>query len=305
MPYPRITNRPHLDMSIALNRSVKALLDADPDLVHLSGGPGGLQLLRRVEVPVVFTAHHTFRQAHRRPSARRAYGAIEARSYARAAAVAAVSRSTADALLAMGVRHEKVVVISPGVRLDHAGLDGRERQPGRMLFVGRLEPEKRPLDAITAMMDVARSVPGARGYVVGAGSMSSAVATAAGDTSGRVTFRGRLTDDEIAEEYRRAQVVLMPSDYEGLGIVALEATAAGAVVVGYDVDGLHDAIGASECLVPHGDVCALASTTRRVMTDSSLREDIVHRCLETIRNGRSWEGCARDFEHLYRNLLVA
>jgi glycosyltransferase involved in cell wall biosynthesis len=299
--FPRLTGRGHLDMSIRLNADPRLLLGGGPDLVHLSGGPGGLQLVRRLPVPVVFTAHHTYRQAHGRQSLQRALSPLEAAGYRRAAAVAAVSAATAQAVRDLGVPPERVRVISPGVRLGDAPAPV-EREPGSMLFVGRLEPEKGPLDAIDAMQRVARGVPGARGLVVGAGSLEDVVCarTSADD---RISVRSHLSDDELAAEYRRAQVVLMPSQFEGLGLVALEAMAAGAAVVGYDVVGLRDTIGGHGGLVPAGNVGELAALCALLLQDDARRDDLTGRAAIAVRERYSWDRCAAEFEELYSQVL--
>lgn len=300
--YHRVTGRGHIDMSIALNRAPKVLTTGDPDLVHLSGGPGGLQLLRRLNCPVVFTAHHTYRQAHGRLHLQRLLAPIECASYRRAHRVAAVSASTADAVVEMGVDPARVVVIPSGIRLPDT--DAEDREPGRILFVGRLEPEKGPLDAVAAMQIVTEALPWSRGYVVGQGSLLEAVRRAVASTgTGRVCVLGRLTDEEVARQYRRAQVVMIPSAYEGLGMVALEAMAAGAAVVGYDVVGLRDTIGPRGLLVDHGDVRALADATRRFLTNDDLRNELVQYAEEAVRLERSWSVCASLYDELYRETL--
>ncbi|MGH9306025.1 MAG: glycosyltransferase family 4 protein, partial [Acidimicrobiales bacterium] len=235
--FPRLTGLGHIDMSVALNRSPGILVDGDTDLVHASGGPGGLQLLRRLPVPLVYTAYHTYAQSHRRWSPKYAYGAIEMSAYRRASMVAAISPSTAESLREMGVPSPKIMVISPGVHIGEAGpdlVDGSE--PGRVLFVGRLETEKGPLDALETMRQVVAVHPGARGYVAGSGSLEPQVRQVVDGPAGhQITFLGRISDQQVAQEMRRAQVVIVPSAFEGLGLVALEAMAGGAAVVGYDV----------------------------------------------------------------------
>lgn len=306
MRYRRITGKGHLDMSIALNRSMRPLLVGDPDVLHVSGGPGGLQLLRRLPLPVVYTAHHTYRLSHARPGARRAFGSIEARGYRRAAVVAAVSPSTADAVVELGVPRSRVIVISPGVCADEPAGPPVAREPGRMLFVGRLEAEKGPLDAVAAMQRVVADVPGARGYVVGSGTLAAEVGVAARAAgNGGITPLGRLSDDEVALELRRAEVVLLPSAFEGLGMVALEAMAAGAAVVGYDVTGLRDTIGPHGLLVPHGEVGQLAAACRRLLADAPLRHHLAAGALDAVRDQRSWSRCAEEFEELYRHVIDA
>jgi glycosyltransferase involved in cell wall biosynthesis len=174
-----------------------------------------------------------------------------------------------------------------------------------MLFVGRLEPSKRPLDAVAAMQSVIEALPWARGYVVGEGSLFGAANRAAASIGdGKITVLGRLTDEEVARQYRLAEVVLVPSDYEGLGMVALEAMAAGAAVVGYDVVGLRDTIGQRGLLVDHADVGALAEATRRLLTDSALRSELVQRAGEAVHSERSWTSCAARYNDLYRDVLT-
>lgn len=306
--YRRITGRGHLDLSVALNLSPSPLRSGDPDLIHVSGGPGGLHLLRSTGRPVVYTAHHTYRLAHPRFGPSRALGLVEGACYRRADMVAAVSASTADSVIECGVPRTRVTVISPGVRLGSGDPGGVERIPRRILFVGRMAPEKGPLDAVAAMHRVAEVVPGTTGVVVGGGAQLSEVAAAAGSSpAGRSTVRvlGRLSDEEVMTELRRAEVVLIPSAFEGLGIVALEAMAAGAAVAGYDVVGLRDTVGPHGLLVPFGDIDGLAGACRRLLEDQRLRQELTSAAGEAVRRQRSWSRCAEEFDELYRSVIAA
>ncbi|HVA73620.1 MAG TPA: glycosyltransferase family 4 protein [Acidimicrobiales bacterium] len=302
--YPRITGRRHLDMSIALNISVRSLLDAKPDVVQLSGGPGGIQLLRRLPVPTVYVAYHTHRQSPGWRQVRRLFDRLERRSYDIADTVAAISPSTADAVVAMGVPSSKVVVIPPGIHMPERPTGAEtEREEGRILFVGRLEPAKGPLDALAAMDIICQQIRGARGVVVGTGSLSRRVQEAAAATSGRVEYLGNLSDDDVVREYFRAQLVLMPSAFEGLGLVALEAMACGAAVIGYDVEGLRDTIAWRGRLVPGGDVGGLARVGRELLQDPKQLAALAQSATEEVRRERSWPRCAELFEQLYRELV--
>ncbi len=303
--YPRITGRGHLDMSIALNLSVSSMLAVKPDVVHISGGPGGIQLLRRLPVPTVYTAHHTHSQSPGWRHVRRIFEQLERRSYQVADVVAAVSPSTAQAVVAMGVPSSKVKVIAPGIRIGEIAPDDQpEREEGRILFVGRLELSKGPLDALAAMELVATALRGSRGAIVGGGSLDRHIREAAAATSGRVHYLGALSDDEVVREYFRAQIVLMPSAFEGLGMVALEAMACGAIVVGYDVEGLRDTIGPYGKLVPHGDVAGLARACEELIKDQHATSELAQRAREQVHRDRSWGRCAEHFEQLYRQLLT-
>jgi glycosyltransferase involved in cell wall biosynthesis len=258
-------------------------------------------------VPLIYTAYHTYAQSHRRWSPKHGYGSIEAWGYRRASMVAAISPSTAQSLNAMGVPSSKITVISPGIRIDESHPENSgEREPGRLLFVGRLEPEKGPLDAVRAMRSVIEQLPGAHGYIVGSGSLEPEVRVMIDACETRqITFLGRMSDEDVAREFSRSQIVLVPSAFEGLGLVALEAMAAGSAVVGYDVAGLHDTIGSNGVLVPRGDFSGLATACVRLLSDDSFRTDLVARALDMVRNERSWDRCAREFDELYRFVLDA
>jgi len=304
MSYPRITGRRHLDMSIALNVSPRRLLDANPDVIQISGGPGGLQLLRRLPKPTVYVAYHTHRQSAGWKQVRRVFDRLEHRSYAISDTVAAISPSTADAVVAMGIPSAKVVVIPPGLRMAEPPPDAdTAREENRILFVGRLESEKRPLDAVAAMNLIGQRVPGSRGVIVGTGSLGRRVQDAVAATSGRVECLGALSDEDVVREYFRAQIVIMPSAFEGMGMVALEAMACGAVVIGYDVEGLRDTIGSRGRLVPSGDVEALARVAKELLQDPKQLVEVAEFAREEVRRERSWPRCAEQFEELYRQLL--
>jgi len=299
--YPRILRRAPLDFSLSLSRDPSPLLRDRPDVVHAQGGPGGVLLLprRALPVPLVYTAHHTYIQAYpSRRAPQRLLAPLERRAYMRAAAVLAVSPSTASAVRAMGVAH--VEVVPPGIDVDALAAPGESRRdPRLMLFVGRLEPEKGPLDAVAAMRAVAEQTPGAHGVVVGRGRLDAQVRAAAG---GAVDVRGAVPDEELRDLYARATVLLMPSRYEGLGMVALEAMAAGAAVVGYDVTGLRDAAGAHGILVPPGDVAALVSAARSLLDDPARRADLAQEARAHVADEYSWARAAQHVEQVYHSV---
>jgi glycosyltransferase involved in cell wall biosynthesis len=297
----RLTGRPHLDLALALNAAPSVLLEGDPDLVHVSGGPGGLVMLRPLPVPVVYTAHHTHRQATNRRLARPLFEALEGAGYRRAARVAAVSASTARSVVASGVAADRVEVIAPPV--PSPAVSAAPSPTPLLLFVGRLEPEKGPLDAVAVMDAATAALPGARGLLAGDGSLRAEVTAAAEATGGRVRALGRVRDAELARLYAEAWVLVAPSRYEGLGLVALEAMAAGAVVAGYDVDGLRDALGDRGVLVGAADRRALAQATMALLADRPRLQALSARARRHVEAHHGEEVFGRAYVAFYRRAL--
>ena len=296
--YPRLTGRAPLDFSLQLTRHPRLLEAAHPDVVHAHGGPGGVLLLRRLSVPLVYTAHHTYRQAYSRTQPRRALGPLEARAYRHAAMVLPVSRSTADALRAMGIPASRIEVVPPGIDVDE---EAATHEAGRMLFVGRLEPEKGVLDALTVMERVVSANAGAHGVLIGTGSQAAAVRERVRGQP-RIEYLGRVDGVTLQAEYRRASVLLMPSRYEGLGMVALEAQAAGTPVAGYDVEGLRDAAPEGGVLVRFGDLAALQRAVSELLGDAARSAELGRRGRDRVRREHDWRAIAARLEEVYSRI---
>jgi glycosyltransferase involved in cell wall biosynthesis len=217
--------------------------------------------------------------------------------------VLAVSPSTAGAVLRLGVRASRVEVLAPGVDVERFDRPEVARDPLRLLFVGRLEAEKRPLDAVAVMAELARRCPGVRGTVIGRGRLDGAVRLAAASgPPGAVDVRGAVSEEELTRAYAEAAVLLVPSRYEGLGLVALEAMAAGATVVAYDVSGLRDAVPGRGTLVPSGDRAAMAAACTALLADPDRRLASAERARDQVRAAHSWDAVAARIEDVYRSI---
>lgn len=297
IPISRRTGRAPLDLSLQINRYPQILTRAAPDVIHAHGGPGGVLIWKRTKVPLIYTAHHTYRQAHARGSMKRTLSGVEARSYRQAAMVLPVSRSTANALLELGVPASRIEVLPNGV--DPVDVPGVEHEDGRVLFVSRLEPEKGVREAVSVLESLTRNGTGVRGVIVGAGSLEAEVRNAAAASFGRIQYLGGLDRDALNREYARAAVVIMPSRFEGLGMVALEAQAAGTPVVGYDVDGLRDAVSEGGVLVPPGNVSAMRGAVAALLGDHDRRTEAGNRGRQALLAQHSWDTIAARLVEIY------
>ena len=164
---------------------------------------------------------------------------------------------------------QRVVVMSPGInyrlfsdRRSAASRDG-------VLFVGRLARGKGVHELIEA---VRRLATGTGLRFVGDGPERAALEQAAEAAGIRAEFCGALPPTRVAELMGQAAVVAMPSVYpEALGLVALEAMAAGALVVASSAGGIGESVinGETGWSVPAGDIDALASALGEALTMSA------------------------------------
>jgi glycosyltransferase involved in cell wall biosynthesis len=126
--------------------------------------------------------------------------------------------------------------------------------------VGRLSRQKGLIHLVDALPRVLARVPRARLAVVGDGELRDGLERRAAElgVAGRTVFTGQL--DDIASVLKRLDLFVLPSLWEGLPTVALEAMACGVPVIATDIPGTRELIrhGAEGWLVPPADPGALA-----------------------------------------------
>jgi glycosyltransferase involved in cell wall biosynthesis len=224
-----------------------------------------------------------------------------------------VSRS---AMRAYHGRARHVVVIPPGIDLqrfnrtqvDAAAIAGFRRGASRVVgTVGRLADQKSLHVLLEATPRLLADDPGTRVLIVGDGPLRPALERQARrlGVDGAVVFAGYQTD--VVPAYAAMDVFVLPSRYEGFGIVFLEAMALGVPVVGTRVIGSEDAVvdGVTGLLVPHGDAPALAAAVLRLFSDGALREAIRTQAARKVAQDHSRESMAAHTESFYRQLLGA
>ncbi|MCU0647732.1 MAG: glycosyltransferase family 4 protein [Gemmatimonadaceae bacterium] len=213
----------------------------------------------------------------------------------------AISESTADDLVARGVRRDRIRVIFPGI--DNAAYtpDATMRAPTpTFAYLGRLKRYKGVHLCLEAFARAA--VPGAVFEVAGAGEYRADLERLAGTlgVSDRVRFLGRIDESEKRALLRRAWALLFASPKEGWGITNLEAGASGTPVIASNSPGIRESVrdGQTGFLVAHGDTEAMAGAIRRLAADRPLVERLGD-AARVFAGQFTWDQAARQTaEHL-------
>lgn len=161
-------------------------------------------------------------------------------------------------------------------------------RPVKLLAVGRLDPEKEPqvlLDALTLL--AARDGRRYRLTFVGTGPLDSSLRAAAAPLGDAVSFLGYVPfGPELDALYEGADIFVHSARTEGLPQVIVEAQAARLPTVATEVGGVGVATGNGEAalLVPPSDPRAYADAVERLAGDADLRQRLVERGAELVRN---------------------
>lgn len=256
-----------------------------PAVIHAHFGIEGvyaLPLAERLGVPLVTTFHGfdaTLSTAGFFASPAWAWYPLLRRRLARRGQLfLCASQFIRERLLAQGFPPERTLVHYIGV--DSGAISPRaaaEEEPV-ILHVARLVEVKGTEFLIRAFAALA---PGARLVIIGDGPLRGRLERLAQecDVAARVEFLGALPHEQVLGWMRRAAVLALPSmrtasgRVEGLGMVVLEAAAAGVPAVGSDLGGIRETIvdGETGFLVPERDPAALAARMGTLLADEGLR----------------------------------
>lgn len=300
----RATRAPGPGLPGEVWRLARLVRAAGPDLVHAHSAKAGLaaRLAVRGTLPTVFQPHAWSFEAAGPVVARLALGweRFGARWAARVVCVSEAERRSGER---RGV-HASWRVVPNGVDTGRFRPDGeRAPAPGEPLVVcvGRLCRQKGQDVLLRAWPEVTRQVPGARLVLVGDGPDARALRSAA---PASVEFAGAAS--ETASWYRAADVVVLPSRWEGMALAPLEAMACGRPVLVTDVDGALESLPAGTapaCMVPPEDASALARALTALLLDEPLRAALGVRGRAHVRAAHDLRHAADAVTDVYRELL--
>ncbi len=208
-----------------------------------------------------------------------------------------------------GIDH---TVFSPGDRADARKSVGWAPERIHAVFAGRIQPLKGVDVALEAAAMIAARVPGFRLSVIGGASGPSGDSeverlterASLPDLDGVVDFHSPVPHRELAEYYRAADVVMLPSRSESFGLVAAEAQSCGVPVVASRVGGLEHVVadGRSGILVDGWEPSDHAEAVISIITDPDLASRLSAGALRWSERF-SWDSTANRFLELYEGAV--
>jgi len=175
-----------------------------------------------------------------------------------------------------------------------------------LLCLGRLTPQKGFDIALEAFAEVEKIVPAARMMIVGEGIEDAALKDLAARLciAEKVEFTGLIEPELVFEVFNQATMVLMPSKFEGLPLVALQAAFMQRPIISTDVDGFPD-------LVVHQETgILLGENTRQALAEAILQ--MLNEPRKAVAMGQAagrhlekyfnFEDCVSNYEELYRRI---
>jgi glycosyltransferase involved in cell wall biosynthesis len=298
------------------------------DVVHdnqtlgygLLGGP------RALGAPLVTTIHHPItvdRQLEldaaadwkRRASVRRwyAFTRMQKRVSRRLPSVLTVSGTSRKEIVDhLGVRPDRISVVHIGADTGLWSPDPSVAEvPGRIVTTSSADvPLKGLVYLIEALAKLRTERPDAHLVVVGKRAEDGPVAQAIEryGLDGAVRFVKGVTDAELVDLVRSAEVACVPSLYEGFSLPAAEAMATGTPLVATTGGAIPEVAGpdGETCLaVPTGDAGALAAALGRLLGDPELRARLGAAGRARVLERFTWARAAQGTAELYRSAIAA
>ncbi len=312
MPLPLY---PELKLALPRPAVSEALDRFGPDLVHVVNpavlGLGGIWLARSRGLPLV-ASYHTHL-----PKYLEHYGMgmlepllweLLKAAHNQAQLNLCTSTAMVEELASRGIQHTALWqrgVDTDLFRPELASATMRQRLHGGhddtghlLLYIGRLSAEKQ-IDRIRPVLE---AMPQTRLALVGDGPHRQQLERHFEGTA--TTFVGYLAGEELASAYASGDAFLFPSSTETLGLVLLEAMAAGCPVVGANRGGIPDIVsdGVNGCLYDPDQPASLPTAVERLLGDPAARRQLRLAAREEAERW-GWPSATAQLQGYYRQVL--
>jgi len=237
------------------------------------------------------------------------YPSLESKLFNISQKITAVSRTVAGELGEYGLDRSEITVVGNGV--DEKTFTPNPNKKSNIgpyvLYTGVLRARKGIFDFIKSAQYVSKEFPDVKFIVCGTGRFlnKSREYTQRMGLQNKVLFLGYVPRTKLIATYQHATVQVIPSHYEGLPTVLLEAMSCGLPVVATDIGGNDEVIssGVNGFLVPPKRPEEMAKAVLRLLGETDLGVRIGAAARETIERCYTWDRIADRFLKCYEDLL--
>lgn len=283
------------------------------DLIHahaaLPCGHAAARLSRRLKIPFVISVHglDVFADNQSGKILGKWTKQVATKVYQDATRIICISERVRDRLPA-DVQHKAAVVYNGVDTRTFFPVAGSEQSPATILSVGNLIPIKDHASLLRAFAHLAHQFSAVSLEFIGEGPERENLIRLANQlgVTPRVRFLGRKSRKEVADAMRRCSVFALPSRYEGLGCVYLEAMACGKPVVACRGQGIEEIVEHEKngLLTSPGSVTELAEALQSLLQSESLRARLGSAAQKTIVQRCTLEHQAAELSRIYRECVA-
>ena len=220
--------------------------------------------------------------------------------------VTTVCRSVAKELSEYGIDPDEIIVVGNGVD-QKVFVPIRNRKVGEyVLYTGNLRARKGLFDLITCAEYVSKVFPKVKFFVVGTGPLLHILQERVRrmGLQKNIVFLGYVERKTLIQIYQNACIHVVPSVYEGLPTVLLEAMSCGLPVVATTVGGNTEVIssGVNGFLVPPKSPKEMSKIILRLLEHPKLREEIGREARKTIEQYYTWDRITDNVLKCYQSI---
>jgi N-acetyl-alpha-D-glucosaminyl L-malate synthase BshA len=173
-----------------------------------------------------------------------------------------------------------------------------------VIHVSNFRPVKRVEDVVKTFAKISAQIP-AKLLLVGDGPEMTRVCKLVREfgLGDRVLFLGK--QENLDELYSISDLMLLLSDKESFGLVALEAMSCGVPAIGTNVGGLPEVIehGKTGFICEVGDIIDISSKAIMILKDKELHQQFSRQAVETVRDKFNADRIVQQYEQIYFKLL--
>jgi len=229
---------------------------------------------------------------------------LSRRVYRLARAVVCVSEKVREAI-ADDLVNTTVIYNGVNERLFSPG--DEQTSPLLGLSVGNLIATKGHAELLRAFAEVMSSVPDCELEIIGEGPERASLARLSAELgiANRVRFRGKQPREAVAQGVAHCAVFALPSSYEGLGCVYLEAMSAAKPTIACEGQGIGEIIrhGTNGLLVPPRAQPELSAALRMLLQNQEFRRRMGDAARATVLQFHTLEHQAKQLAQLYRECV--